>query len=149
MWHRFVDAVRALFGGPKAYQEAYERAIAANAAIDRNNKLAARVEFETLEAKLHSLLDALLQRPELGLSKGGAAQPIQARYLARHDSPTAIRDRIAAKALGRPGSQVQGDASGRERLADQAPPAGHCRSASNWRWCRKTNPRRAIWEASC
>ncbi len=77
MWHRLVDAVRALFGGPKAYQEAYERAIAANSAIARNNELASRVEFKTLEEKLNSLLDELLQRPELSFSPGGAAYSIR------------------------------------------------------------------------
>lgn len=77
MWHRLVDAVRALFGGPKAYQEAYERAIAATSAIDRNSELASQVEFKTLEEELNRLLDELLQRPELSISKGGAAQPIR------------------------------------------------------------------------
>ena len=73
MWHRVIDAVRALFGGPKAYQEAYERAIAATSAIDRNNELASRVEFKTLEEKLHSLLDELLKTQEQSLSQKATA----------------------------------------------------------------------------
>ena len=77
MWHRLVYAVRTLFGGPKAYQEICERARAANGANARNNELASRVEFKTLEEKLHSLLDELLQRPELSFSPGGAALPIR------------------------------------------------------------------------
>jgi hypothetical protein len=79
MWHRLVDAVRALFGRPKAYQEAYERSIAANAAIDHNNELAARVELEALEEKFHRHLDEFLTRPEHSCAKGGA--PIYVKSL--------------------------------------------------------------------
>lgn len=75
MWHRCVDAVRALFGGEKAYQKAYERAIAANRAIARHNELASRVEFKTLEEKLHSLLDELLKTQKLSFSQAATALP--------------------------------------------------------------------------
>lgn len=75
MWHRFVDAVRSLFGGQKAYQKAYEQAIATNRAIANNNELASRVEFKTLEEKLHSLMDELLKTQELPLSQTATALP--------------------------------------------------------------------------
>ena len=75
MWHRLVYAVRTLFGGPKAYQEICERARAANGANARNNELASRVEFKTLEEKLHSLLDELLKTQEQSPSKETTALP--------------------------------------------------------------------------
>ena len=69
-WHRFVDAVRALLGGEKADQKAYGQSSTANRrALARNNELASWVEFETLEEKLHSLLDELLKTQEQSLSQ--------------------------------------------------------------------------------
>ncbi len=77
MWHRFVDAIRSLFGREKAYQKAYEQSIEANRAIARNNELASRVEFKTLEEKLHSLLDELLKTQEQSLSQKATTLPIR------------------------------------------------------------------------
>lgn len=72
-WHRFVDAVRALFGGEKAYQKAYVHSSATRRAIAGNSELASRVEFENLEAKLHSILDELLKTQEQSLSQKATA----------------------------------------------------------------------------
>lgn len=75
-WHSFVDAVRALFGGEKADQEAYGQSSTANrCARARNNELASRMEFETREEKIHSLLDEILKTQEQSLSQKATALP--------------------------------------------------------------------------
>ena len=84
-WHRFVDAVRALFGGKKAYQKAYVHSSATRRAIAGNNELASRVEFETLEAKLHSILDELLKIQEQSLSQKATALPGRLTDLLKRD----------------------------------------------------------------
>lgn len=112
------------------YKEAYERAVATNAAVARNNELASTVEFEPLEAKLYRLLDELLQKAEGDI---GAAQASPIKSPDLRDRAVEAFSNAKVQPIGLVGTtDLFGERRGNSRVGVCAFERGDAGSSEDW-----------------